>query len=132
MEKEKELESIFIKIIQKTFKNLIIGCIYRHSCMRPKEFNDLYFKSITEKITKENDKEVILLDDFNIDLIKSNSSANASEFLDVIYSNNVLRHISSPTRLTSRSYTLIDNIVINCNEECTSNNIISTISDHLG
>ena len=30
VEKEKELESIFIEILQKTSKNFIIGCIYRH------------------------------------------------------------------------------------------------------
>ena len=70
--------------------------------------------------------------DFNIDLIKSNSNANASEFLDVIYSSNLLPHITSPTRLTSRSHNLIDNIFSNINEECTSGNIINTILDHLG
>ena len=100
--------------------------------MHPKEFNDLFLKSLTKRLTKENKKEVILLGDFNIDLIKSNSNANASEFLDVIYSSNLLPHITSPTQLTSRSHTLIDNIFSNINEECTSGNIINTISDHLG
>ena len=110
----------------------MIGCIYRHPCMHLKEFNDLFLKSLTERLTKENNKEVILMGDFNIDLIKSNSNANASEFLDVIYSSNLLPHITSPTQLTSRSHTLIDNIFSNINEECTSDNIINTISDHLG
>ena len=100
--------------------------------MHPKEFNDLLLKSLTERLTKENNKEVILLGDFNIDLINSNSNDNASEFLDVIYSSNLLPHITSPTQLTSRSHTLIDNIFSNINEECTSGNIINTISDHLG
>ena len=72
VEKEKELESIFIEIFQKTSKNVIIGCIYRHPCMHLKEFNNLFLKSLTERLTKENNKEVILLGDFNIDLIKSN------------------------------------------------------------
>ena len=78
VEKEKELEPIFIEILQKTSKNVIVGCIYRHSCMHPKEFNDLFLKSLTERLTKQNNKEVILLDDFNNDLIKSNWNANAS------------------------------------------------------
>ena len=68
VEKEKELELIFIEILQKTSKN-IIGCIYRHPCMHPKEFNDLFFKSLTKKLTKEHKKEVILLGYFNIDLL---------------------------------------------------------------
>ena len=132
VEKEYELESIFIEILQKTSKNIIIGCIYRHPCMHPKEFNHLTERLLTERLTKENNKEVILMGDFNIDLIKSNSNANASEFLDVIYSSNLLPHITSPIQLTSRSHTLIDNIFSNINEECTSGNIINTILDHLG
>ena len=132
VEKEKELESIVIEILQKTSKNVIIGCIYRHPCMHPKELNDLFLKSLTERLTKESNKEVVLLGDFNIDLTKSNSNANASEFRDVIYSSSLLPHITSPTRLTSRRHTLIGNIFSNINEECTSGNIINTISDHLG
>ena len=132
MKKEKELESIFIEILQKTSENVIIRCIYRHPCMHPKEFIDVFLKSLTERLTKENNKEVILLGDFNIDLIKSNSNANASDFLDVIYSSNLLPHIISPTQFTSRSHIPIDNIFSNINEECTSGNIINTISDHLG
>ena len=97
MKKEKELESIFIEILQKTSENVIIRCIYRHPCMHPKEFIDLFLKSLTERLTKENNKEVILLGDFNTDLIKSNSNANASEFLDLIYCSNLLPHITSPT-----------------------------------
>ena len=69
----------------------------------PREFNDLFLKSLTERLTKENKKEVILLGDFNNDLIKSNSNANASEFLYIIYSSNLLPHVTSPTPLTSRS-----------------------------
>ena len=42
-------------------------------------------------------------------------------------------HITSPTRLTSRSHTLIDNITSNViTEDAISGNIINTISDHLG
>ena len=93
VEKEKEIESIFIEILQKTSKNIIIACIYRHPCMHPKEFNDLFLKSLTKRLTKENKKEVILLGDFNNDLIKSNSNANALEFLIVIYSSNLLPNI---------------------------------------
>ena len=62
VETEKELESVFIEILQKISKN-IIGCIYRHPCMHPKEFNDLFLKSLTKRLIKENKKEVLLLGD---------------------------------------------------------------------
>ena len=131
VEKEKELESIFSKILQKTSKSVIIGWIYRHPCMHPKEFNNLFSKCLTERLIKEYNKKVILLGDFIIVLIKSNSNANASEFLDVIYPRNPFAHITSSTRLTSRSHTLIENIISNINEERTSGNTMNTISDHL-
>ena len=74
-------------------------------------------EKVTERLSKVNNKEVILLEDFNIDLIKSNSNANASEFLGVIYSRNLFSHITSTARLTSKNHTLIYNITSNINEE---------------
>ena len=38
--------------------------------MHPQEFNSLFLKSLTNKLSKESNKEIILLGDFNIDLIK--------------------------------------------------------------
>ena len=40
-----------------------------------------FLKPYTEAVTEGNNKEIILLGDFNIDLIKSNSNAKMSEFL---------------------------------------------------
>ena len=101
--------------------------------MHPKEFNNLFLKSITNKLSKESNKEIILLGDFNIDLIKTNTNNNASEFLEIIYSSYLTPHITSPTRLTSRSHTLIDNIMSTViTKDAISGNIINTISDHLG
>ena len=36
--KKRELESVFIEIIQKDSKNIVVGCIYRHPCMQQSEF----------------------------------------------------------------------------------------------
>ena len=63
--KKKELESVFIEIIQKDSKNIAVGCIYRHPCMQQSELNDKYLKPLSEKLISEN-KEVISLGDFNI------------------------------------------------------------------
>ena len=59
---------------------MVVGCIYRHPCMQNSEFNDEYLKPLSEKlITKK--KEVILLGNFNIDLLKCDSNKNASDFI---------------------------------------------------
>ena len=41
--------------------------------MHLKKFNDLFLSPLTEELTKGNNKEVILFDDFNIDLVKKDS-----------------------------------------------------------
>ena len=38
--KKREIESVFIEIMNKGFKNVVLGCIYRHRCMQHSEFND--------------------------------------------------------------------------------------------
>ena len=100
--KKRELESVFIETIQKDSKNMVAGCIYRHPCMQQSEFNDEYLKPLSKKLISEN-KEVILLGDFIIDLLKCDSNKNVSDFLDIIYSTNLAltSNITSPTRLTS-------------------------------
>ena len=62
--KKRELEPVFIEIIPKDPKNIVVECINRYTCMQQNEFNDEYLKLFSEKINREN-KEVILLGDFN-------------------------------------------------------------------
>ena len=69
MYKAKELESISIETLNQNSKNTIIGCIYRHPCMGPTEFNNVYLHDVLEKLSNEN-KAVVLMGDFNIDLLK--------------------------------------------------------------
>ena len=69
--------------------------------------------------------------DFNIDLLRYDSNIDSSTFLDNMYSSFLLPYISSPSRLTARSQTLIDNIFSNNIEEhINSGDLTSTISDH--
>ena len=100
--------------------------------MNPQEFNSLSLKSLTNKLSKESNKEIMLLGDFNIDFIKTNTNNNASEFLDIIYSSYLIPHITCSTRLTNRIHTLIDNIISNVITEDTISRNINTMSDHLG
>ena len=48
--------------------------------MHRSEFNDEYLKPLSEKLISEN-KEVVLIGDFNIDLLKGDSNKNVSDFL---------------------------------------------------
>ena len=50
--KKKELESIFIEVMNPKGKNLVIGCIYRHPSMKPTEFIDVYMSDLLQKKLK--------------------------------------------------------------------------------
>ena len=70
--------------------------------------------------------------DFNIDLLKYKKDRNTTDFLDQKYSNSLVPHITSPTRITSHSGTLIDNTFsTDISENEISRNIVTSISDHL-
>ena len=50
---------------------------------------------------------VVLLGDFNADLLKYDHDDEVAEFLDAMYTKLLLPNTSSPTRITSTSATLI-------------------------
>ena len=69
--------------------------------------------------------------DFNIDLLKYDTEKDSADFLDSVYASFLLPYIRTPSRVTPRSKTLIDNIFSNNIEDGSiSGNIITTISDH--
>ena len=80
----------------------------------------------------ERKKNGIPLGDFNADLLKYDHDDEVADFLDAMYSKLLLPNISSPTRITSTSATLIDNIFTNNYDNTfTSGNLVTTLSDHL-
>ena len=99
--------------------------------MQQNDINDEYLKPLSENLISEN-KEVILVGHFNIDLLKCDSNKNVvSDFLDIIYSTNLLPNLPSLTRFTSRSQTLIGNIFSSVIKDASlACNLISPISDH--
>ena len=124
----KESESLFIEIQNSKEKNIIIGLIYRPPNTQIDSFyGDL--ESVFDTLSPEN-KILYLMGDFNIDLLSQNN--NHERFLQVAYSNACYPHISKPTRIDTRSSTLIDNIFSNIYDaDVTSGLLYSEISDHL-
>ena len=111
-------------------KNLIVGVMYRPPKQSLQEFiNDLDLLII--RISKEN-KKCYIMADWNIDLTKHQSHDKTGEFLDIMFSRSFFPLISRPTRITSNSATLIDNIFTNDPNNCSASGLLFTdISDHL-
>ena len=130
MYKSKHLESFFIEVINHQKKNIILECVYRHPCMEANEFNNDHFSYLIENFLDEKIKNIILMGDFNVDLLKYKIDSNTADFLDLVYSSSLVPQITTPSR--PRSKTLTDNIFTTENtEDIISRNILTTISDHL-
>ena len=88
--------------------------------------------SITlSKITKER-KTCYLAGDFNINLLQLENNAEVEIFFDMLTNKNFIPLITSPTRITSKSKTLIDNIFFNeFSKNIISGNLTVGISDHI-
>ena len=84
MYKSKNLKSIFIEIINTNNNNIVVGCAYRHPGMDANEFNEQYLSILNEKLLLERNKEIILMGDFNINLLRYNEDHNSTGFLDQI------------------------------------------------
>ena len=123
-------ETIFTEIKSNSKKNLIIGCIYRHHSTIPL-FCSTYLTKTLNQITNSK-KTCALLGDFNVDLIKYGDHPDVTSFYDLVTSHGFRPLILQPTRLRTKTGTLIDNIFIN-DLSCTSKggNINTSISDHL-
>ena len=86
---------------------------------------------LLDNISKEQ-KSVCLLGDFNVNLLNYNEHNQTNEFLDSLASNSFIPLILQPTRITSHSNTLIDNIFLNViDPDIISGNLTATISDPL-
>ena len=125
------MHSSLIEIMNPKKLNIIVGTIYKHPSMDLTDFNSNYLNNLLEKISKEQ-KFVFLLGDFNINLMNYNVHNPTNEFLDSLASNSFLPYTLQPTRITSHSKTLIDNIFTNIIlPDSISGNLTTTTSDHI-
>ena len=70
--------------------------------------------------------------DFNVDLLRYTADTSTAQFLNQVYSLSLLPQITSLTRTSIKSKTLIDNIVsTDSPEEPISGNTLTFISDRL-
>ena len=127
-----KLESTFVEISGNQQANFIVGCIYKHPHFSIDEFVGNYLSLILDKVNKEG-KRMVLLGDFNIDLLSYEKSKDVKFFVDTLHSHSVFPTVSLPTRITLNSETLIDNILIssNFNSKYQTGNLSIGISDHL-
>ena len=123
-------ESVFVEIMRPHGKNIIVGCLYRPPDASLNDFNRSV-EDILSAISFEN-KLSYIMGDFNINILNSHSHQPTNEFINLMTSNSLYPLISKPTRITSSTATLIDNIFTNNLELKMNSGILYTDwSDHL-
>ena len=103
-------QALWVEITFENKKNVICGILYRQH-NSPERFQ-VYFDESIEKFTYSR-KDIVIMGDFNIDLLKCESSNYSHDFLSSLQSCYLTPAIDKPTRVRSTSTTLIDNIFIN-------------------
>ena len=122
------MKALWIEINLDRKKNIICGILYRQH-NSPDTFQS-YFDEAAEKYTLY-DKPVYIMGDFNIDLLKSQSSNISQIFLLSLQSLHLIPTIDKPTRVHNNSATLIDDIFTSDLEYfLVSGNIVSDLTDH--
>ena len=124
------VESLFVEITVPNGKNIIFGSVNGPPNQNTALFLDK-FNDILSRISKDN-KQCYVMGDFNLDLLQYNHHTPTQEFIDTLFSHAFIPLISNPTRLTSYSATLIDNIFTNNLSQNVLNGIaLNDSSDHL-
>ena len=112
-----------------------MGYIYKHPSMDMCTFTDHYVNPLLENLSKEQNKKIFLMGDFNIDLLTFDTSQLINDFIDSITSSSLQIQILQPTRIHKSHKTLINNIFYNIPnfeiKNSVSGNITTTLSDHL-
>ena len=125
------MKSTFIETVNPRKSNIIVGVISRYLSMDLADFNCNYLNKLLENTPKEQ-KSIFLLGDFNVNLVNYNEHNETNEFLDFLASNSFIPLFLQPTRITSHSNTLIDNIFSNViDPDIISGNLTAIISNHL-
>ena len=86
---KKMVEPTFIEILNKKQKNMIIGCVYKHPKHEVSDFTNNYITPLLDKLSNEN-KDIMIMGNFNINLISYNDDKNAGNFRNTIFSQSFL------------------------------------------
>src|SRR5271155_2384580 len=124
-------ECIFVELCQSNAPNIICGCIYRPPDQDVALFNTHICDLLSIITARYKKKIIMLMGDFNINLLISDLCPDSSDFLNTMNTFSLSPVISLPTRVTNTSSTLLDNFFVSvpyCRGSSAA--IYSDISDH--
>ena len=111
--------------------NILIVSGYRPPNSNTRKFMQEY-KTVLAKLKESKHHELIVGMDHNLDLLKSASNSTTSMFLNLNVDRDLTPCITKPTRVTNKTATLIDNILISTRLQYNYTPFVITddLSDH--
>src|SRR6218665_4009055 len=104
------METLFVQVSLGD-RALIIGVLYKPLNIDLSLFNPT-FDTLLSRLNAER-KPCYLLGDFNVNLLKADNHRGTEEFVNLLYANSFFPLIDKPTRVTTDTATLIDNVFTN-------------------
>ena len=124
------IENLSIEIRHNDSKNKIFNIVYRPPGGDLKVFEN-YFQSILSHNSIRN-KNVILAGDFNINVLDFEQNNKVQNFVNLMFQFGLVPTINKPTRVTNKTISAIDHIIINSiySNDFKTGIIKTDISDH--
>ena len=121
------LETLCLDIVTHD-KSFILLNMYR----RPNTSETIFIEKLNDFLANVNGKNLIICTDQNIDLLKTASRTNSSQFLNSIIDVGLIPTITKPSRVTHSTATLIDNIYVRSSMGVDVNSylLLEDLSDH--
>ena len=120
--------AVWVEIAFANHKNIVCGVIHRQH--NSPDYFLTYVDKTIQKIVSD-DKDVYIMGDFNIDLLKCESSQISQVFFTLSSSCYLFPAVDKSTSVHRTSATLIDDTFVNNHDQLlASGDIISDISDH--
>ena len=108
-----------------------MGVIYRDPSIDISDFKCNYLNKVLKNISKEQ-KSIFLLGDFNVNFLNYIEHNQINEFEDSLVSTSFILLLLQPTKITSHSNSLLDNIFSNViDPDLISGNLTATIYNQL-
>ena len=121
-------QALWIEIVDANKKKNICGVVYRK---HEKADDFLNYLSSSIELYSSRNRNIYVMGDFNIDLLKFESCSYSKELLELTQSFSLLPAVDKPTRVYGNSATLIDNIFSNNLENSLiCGNIVTDTTDH--
>ena len=123
-----DLECLSIEVEQNKSKNFVVSTMYRP----PRGNINEFLSKLKTNFEACSNKPIYTFGDFNINVLKYNTSKSVKNFVDLIFEYGSLPTINKPTRITRKNSTAIDNIITNSflNNNLEAGIIETDISDH--